>query len=292
MVRSMTGFGRAEGEFQGVRVVAEIRTVNHRGLDISLRLPRFLNSMELAARRLIQGSLSRGKISASVSWDGDSDGAGDVRVNTEAAARYIGMLRALKDEFDLPGEIDVHVIAARPEVFTWERAGVSENEAWDMVEPLVLHALADLDSMRATEGRALAEDLHGRIAVMDTHLAAIEARAPLRVTSVRAQLHSRIQALLDELPVDEHRIAMEVALHADRLDVTEECVRLRAHHRQFLELLDGPESAGRKLNFLLQEMNREVNTIGSKANDVEIVNHVLALKEEIEKMREQVQNVE
>ncbi len=291
MIRSMTGLGFAEGEFHGARITVELRTVNHRGLDVSLRLPRFLASMEVAVRRVIQECVTRGKVTAAVTWDGDNDGGAELRLDREAAQRYISLLQTLKQEYGLTGDIDIQTVAARPEIVTWERPGVSEEDAWSAVEPLVRAAAKDLDTMRATEGRALADDLRQRIAAMNKMVAEIDERAPQRVLALRDALHQRLQGLLHDVPVDDGRLAMEIAMHADRLDVTEECVRLRAHNAQFLELLNA-DDAGRKLNFLLQEMNREVNTIGSKANDVEIVNRVVVLKEEIEKIREQVQNVE
>lgn len=291
MIRSMTGLGFAEGEFHGARITVELRTVNHRGLDISLRLPRFLATMEVAVRRAIQENLTRGKVTAAVTWEGDSDGAAELRLDRDAAERYIKLLTTLQQEYGLPGEIDILTVAARPEIVTWERPGVSEEDAWGVVEPLVRAAAKDLDSMRANEGRALAADLQQRIVSMNALVEEINTRAPQRVQALRDAMHARLVGLLQDIPVDDQRLAMEIAMHADRLDVTEECVRLRAHNAQFLELLHA-EDAGRKLNFLLQEMNREVNTIGSKANDVEIVNRVVVLKEEIEKIREQVQNVE
>ena len=291
MIRSMTGLGFAEGEFHGARIAVELRTVNHRGLDISLRLPRFLATMEVAVKRVIQENLSRGKVTAAVTGDGDSDGAAELRLDRDAALRYITLLRTLQQEYDLPGEVNILTVAARPEIVAWERPGVSEADAWGVVEPLVRAAAADLDTMRANEGRALAADLQQRIAEMNVLIEEINERAPQRVIALRDAMHARLQGLLADIPVDDHRLAMEIAMHADRLDVTEECVRLRAHNAQFLELVQA-EDAGRKLNFLLQEMNREVNTIGSKANDVDIVNRVVVLKEEIEKIREQVQNVE
>ena len=291
MIRSMTGLGFAEGEFHGARIAVELRTVNHRGLDISLRLPRFLATMEVAVKRVIQENLSRGKVTAAVTWDGDSDGAAELRLDRDAALRYITLLRTLQQEYDLPGEVNILTVAARPEIVAWERPGVSEADAWGVVEPLVRAAAQDLDTMRANEGRALAADLQQRIAEMNVLIEEINERAPQRVIALRDAMHARLQGLLTDIPVDTNRLAMEIAMHADRLDVTEECVRLRAHNAQFLELVQA-EDAGRKLNFLLQEMNREVNTIGSKANDVDIVNRVVVLKEEIEKIREQVQNVE
>ncbi len=293
MIRSMTGFGWAEGEHHGARVTAELRTVNHRHLDVSVRLPRFLSTLEVNVRRSIQGSLSRGKVSAAITWDGDADSAaGDVRIDLQAAARYIELLRALQKEFDLPGTIDVHAIASRPEVFTHDRAGVSEEEAWGALEPLLQRALHDLDTMRAREGHALAHDLGERLCVLDGSVEAIARRAPHRVVTARDLLRARVQELLGDITVDDARVAMEIAMLADRLDVTEECVRLRTHIVQFRELLATPESTGRKLTFLLQEMGREANTIGSKANDVEIVSNVLTIKEELERIREQVANVE
>lgn len=292
MIRSMTGFGWAEGEHHGARVTAEIRTVNHRHLDVSVRLPRFLSGLETHVRRSVQTSLSRGKVSAAVTWDGDGDAASDARIDLGAAARYLDLLRTLQRELDLPGTIDVHTIASRQEVFAHDRAGVTEEEAWAAVEPLMQRALGDLDTMRVREGEALAVDLGERLDVLDRGVEAIARRAPQRVIAARDLLRTRVQDLLRDIAVDDARVAMEIAMLADRLDVTEECVRLRTHVGQFRELLAAPESAGRKLTFLLQEMGREANTIGSKANDVDIVTSVLTIKEELERIREQVANVE
>jgi uncharacterized protein (TIGR00255 family) len=198
----------------------------------------------------------------------------------------------LRERYKLPGELDVRTLATLPDLFTWEHATVPDEEAWSMVQALVEKACENMNLMKAREGAALAADLEQRLTIVKTELVKVAARAPLRPTEAKERMVSRIKPLLDDVEMDPIRIAQEVAMLADRLDCTEECVRLDAHLDQFRHLIQGPELAGRKLNFLLQEMNREANTIGSKANDVEIAHAVIVMKEEIERLREQVQNVE
>ncbi len=292
MVRSMTGYGRAEEEFGGARVEVEIRSVNHRYCEVVVRVPKFLAALEPQVRTLIQDRASRGKISVSISWDGDGGTLGELRLNGDVAERYMKLFDELKTRYGLAGDVDLSLFVGLPDLLRWESPDVDETEAWKFVERISARAVEDLNEMKQREGRALEVDLRRRIGFVDTALTRIRGRAAQQVAAAREKLRQRISLLVDPGEVDPGRLEQEVAILADRIDITEECVRLDSHNRQFIALLEGPELAGRKLNFILQEMNREANTMGSKAADVEIVNEVIAIKEEIEKIREQVQNVE
>jgi uncharacterized protein (TIGR00255 family) len=292
MVRSMTGYGRADAEFGGARVEAEVRSVNHRYCEVGIRLPKFLAALEPQVRALVQERVSRGKVSLSVSWDGDGSTLGQLRLNEELAERYMRLFAELKARFALKGEVDLSLFVGLPDLLRWETPEVDEAEAWKFVRGLVGSAVDDLNEMKRCEGGALQVDLTQRIGLVDASLGRVRERASLQVATARERLRQRVNQLLEPGEIDPARLEQEVTLLADRIDITEECVRLDSHNRQFLALLAGPELAGRKLNFILQEMNREANTMGSKAADVEIVSEVIAIKEEIEKIREQVQNVE
>ncbi|HEY3217254.1 MAG TPA: YicC/YloC family endoribonuclease [Candidatus Eisenbacteria bacterium] len=292
MIRSMTGYGSAELERNGQRLAAEIRSVNHRFCEVSIRAPRLVSLFEDRIRQRIQDRFSRGKINLSITWSGAGESGEVLKVNEVVADRYAQLLEQLRDRYHLDGRLDVRTLAALPDVFSWEHTSLSDDETWGLLETLIDRASASLDQMKHREGKALAADLEHRLKILREHLDIVAGRAPLRPQEAKERLLSRLQPLLGEVELDPIRVAQEVALLADRLDCTEECVRLSAHIEQFRSLIEGAEMAGRKLNFLLQEMNREANTIGSKANDVEIARAVIVIKEELERLREQVQNVE
>jgi uncharacterized protein (TIGR00255 family) len=291
VVRSMTGFGRSEIQREGILLVTEIRSVNNKFCDISVRLPKWLMHFESKVRALVQQKILRGKLSVSVTWNGDGEGLA-LGLDGEVADRYFGLLKALKERYNLPGEINLQTLVSFPDLLTPEKASVTDENSWKLLEDGVAEALDDAVSMKEAEGKSLSEDLKVRVDVLLKHVEEIEKRAPVRVKEAKEKLRARVSQLLDRGEIPEERLALEVAIFADKLDCTEECVRLRAHSKQFVALVEGCELAGRKLNFLLQEMNREANTIGAKAADVEIVSDVVNIKDEIEKLREQVQNVE
>ncbi|MFH0777779.1 MAG: YicC/YloC family endoribonuclease [Candidatus Eisenbacteria bacterium] len=290
MVRSMTGFGRGEIERQGAVIVAEVRSVNHKFCDIAVRLPKWLANFESKVRSVVQQNILRGKISVAVTWNGDESSA--LTLDEAVADRYVSLLRALKERYNLPGQVDLKTLVAFPDLLTPGKTPEADEESWKLMEEVLGKALRDAVSMKEAEGKTLAEDLNVHTERMLARVEAIERRVPARIREARDKLTARLRELLAGGEVPEERLAYEVVIFADKLDCTEECVRLRAHSKQFVSLVDGPELAGRKLNFLLQEMNREANTIGSKAADIEIINEVIAMKDEIEKLREQVQNVE
>jgi uncharacterized protein (TIGR00255 family) len=292
MIRSMTGYGAVEIERNGQRLSAEIRSVNHRFCEVSVRAPKVVLLFEDQIRQLIQDRFSRGKFNLTISWSG-AGGDGEVlKLNEPVADRYVALMTQLRERYQIGGEIDLRTLATLPDLFAWEHSAMSDDETWSMVKELVGQSCDSMNMMKTREGAALAADLEKRLTIVMDELRHVAARAPLRPAEAKDRMVARIKALLDDVEVDPIRIAQEVAMLADRLDCTEECVRLDAHLGQFRHLMQGPELAGRKLNFLLQEMNREANTIGSKANDVEIAHAVIVIKEELERLREQVQNVE
>jgi uncharacterized protein (TIGR00255 family) len=292
MIRSMTGYGSAEIERDGQRLTAEIRSVNHRFCEVSIRAPKVVAAFEDQIRQLIQDRFSRGKLNLSITWSGAGDSGEVLRLNEPVTDRYVALLEQLRKRYSLEGGIDVKTLAALPDVFAWEHTALSDEETWGMLRDLVTNSCESMNSMKGREGQALAKDLEERLAILRKQLDTVSERAPMRPLELRDRLMERLKPLLADVELDPTRVAQEVAFYADRLDCTEECVRLSAHIDQFRHLIDGPELAGRKLNFLLQEMNREANTIGSKANDVEIQHAVIVIKEELERLREQVQNVE
>ncbi|HEV2105019.1 MAG TPA: YicC/YloC family endoribonuclease, partial [Candidatus Eisenbacteria bacterium] len=271
---------------------AEIRSVNHRYCEVSMRGPKVAMLFEDQVRQLIQERFSRGKFNLTVSWVGAGDEGEVLKLNDAVAERYVALMTQLKTRFHLDGDLDVRTLAALPDLFTWEHSAMSDEETWALVRGVVEQACDSMTLMKTREGAALALDLEKRLHLIRDQLERVSARAPLRPAEAKERMLTRIKPLLDDVEMDPIRIAQEVAMLADRLDCTEECVRLAAHLDQFKHLSEGAELAGRKLNFLLQEMNREANTIGSKANDVDIAHAVIVIKEEIERLREQVQNVE
>ncbi len=291
-MKSMTGFGRATVGTDGHTCTAEIRTVNHRYCEISIRLPRAMQPLEPEARRLLQERFPRGSISVTVTVDGREDDPGTLAVNAPVARRYIELLRELQREQGLAGEIDVNTVALLPDVWTYQHVDEDSSALWPVLAAALSEGAMRVDENRAREGEHLEREFKLRIGRMAEQLERIEVRAPPRAREMKDRLRARLGLLLAEGEIDPGRLAQEMAVLADRIDYTEELVRLRTHTCQFLDLAAGRGPHGRRLNFLIQEMGREANTIGSKANDPEVSAVVIELKEEIEKLREQVQNVE
>ena len=292
MIRSMTGYGSAEFERDGQRLSAEVRSVNHRFCEVSIRAPRLVSLFEDQIRQLIQERFSRGKITVAISWSGVGESGEVLSLNEAVVVRYVALLKQLRERFQLSPELDVGTLATMPDVFTWEHTALSDDQTWALVKGVIEKACENMNAMKAREGEALARDLEKRLKILRNELDRVVERAPYRPLEAKERLLGRLKVMLSDVEMDPARIAQEMALMADRLDCTEECVRLSAHLDQFRALIEGPELAGRKLNFLLQEMNREANTIGSKANDVEIAHAVIVMKDEVERLREQVQNIE
>jgi len=292
MIRSMTGYGYAEHESDGQRLTAEIRTVNHRFCEVSIRAPKLVSLFEDQTRQLIVERFSRGKFNLTITWSGAGETGEVLKINEPVVERYVALLTQLQERYQLDSGLDVRTLATLPDVFEWEHTAISDEQTWELLKTVVNKACDNMNAMKAREGEALQRDLEGRLKLIRKELDMVAERAPLRPQEAKERLLTRVRSLLADVEMDPVRIAQEVALMVDRLDCTEECVRLSAHLDQFRSLMEGPELAGRKLNFLLQEMNREGNTIGAKSNDVEITRGVIVIKEEIERLREQVQNVE
>ena len=292
MIRSMTGYGAAERATEAGRLSAEIRSVNHRYCEISLRLPRSIAGLEGAVRAYLTEKLARGKINLTVTWEGYEEDGGRLKVNHAVAEQVVAALSELKAKYHLGGEVDARSVATMPDVLTWERPSGDDEKRWAELKVVLEAVVENMAKMKEREGNALEHEFETRLQAIEARLARAEERAPLRPKEAQERMLARLKPLLADVPVDPVRVAQEVAFLAERLDCTEECVRLRAHLSQFRRLFTDAEPAGRKLNFLLQEMNREVNTIGSKGNDAIIAEVVIELKDEVEKLREQVQNVE
>ncbi|HTX19527.1 MAG TPA: YicC/YloC family endoribonuclease [Bacteroidota bacterium] len=293
MIQSMTGYGRGETMKQGVLAVVELRSVNSRFFELSTRLPRSLSLRENEIKEIVRAKILRGKVSLTVSLQNDANGKVPLQINTEAAKSYYRLLTQLRKSLKLKEKVKLEHLLRFSELF---EGGESDDEAaaeWEAFEGAVQAAVKELQKMRSKEGEEISKDMIGRVEQIQRRLESIEASSRQRIPDERTRLRERISQLLDDKSiVDSQRLELEIALLADKLDVTEECVRFRSHNKFFLEALRNDEGAGRKLNFLIQEMNREANTIGSKSSDTGIAHEVVAIKEDLEKIREQLQNIE
>lgn len=293
MIQSMTGYGRGECLKKGTSAVVELRSVNSRFFELGSRLPRSLSLRENEVKEIIRAKVVRGKISLTAALQSESNGKLPLKVNTSAATSYYKLLNQLRKSLKLKETVKLEHLLRFSEVF---EGGIDEEEVseeWSVFVEALNLAVKDLQVMRANEGREISKDLIARVEDIQQRLDSIETISKRRIPEERVRLNERIAQLLsDKSIVDTRRLELEIALLADKLDVTEECVRFRSHNKFFLEALHNDEAAGRKLNFLVQEMNREANTIGSKANDTDIAHHIVAIKEELEKIREQLQNIE
>ena len=293
MIQSMTGYGRGECSKKNITAVVELRSVNSRFFEFSSRLPRSLTLRENEIKEIIRSKLARGKISLTAALQSETNGKLPLKVNTPAAKSYYKLLNQLRTSLKLKETVKLEHVLRFSEVL---EGGIDEegaSEEWAVFEESLQLAVKDLQTMRANEGREISKDIIARVEHIQKDLVHIEATSIQRIPEERTRLHERIMQLVsDKSVVDSQRLELEIALLADKLDVTEECVRFRSHNKFFLDALHNDDAAGRKLNFLIQEMNREANTIGSKSNDTEIAHLVVSIKEELEKIREQLQNVE
>ena len=294
MIRSMTGFGRTELAGETVAITVEARSVNHRHLDISLRLPNAWSSLEGDVRRIVQSRVERGRVDVSVQVSPlPTQSTRTVRVDSALARHYVEQARQLAREIGVGGDVDLGWILGRPGVIELTDAPPADASAvWPLVAAALGQALDELVARRSVEGGALASELRGLGAALTDVLGQMHARAPVAAARREERLRERMGALLADTSVDEARVATEVAVWATKTDVTEELARLRVHLDEFGLMLDKGGSVGRQLDFLIQEMNREVNTVGSKADDLELSQAALGAKGLLEKIREQVQNLE
>lgn len=292
MLKSMTGYGKGEATAPNGNFLVEIRAVNHRYGEISVRLPRSFYAFENEVKRLAASVLKRGKIDISVQWDEAAAANNAPQLDIAVARGYYEAYTRLVKEFNVPQDAPISYIMSQKGVMKEVSATVDETELQPQLLAAVKMAVEALDVMRTREGEALAQDLQARRRQIAEWSNLVGERTPQVVLEYRQKLKTRLEQLLEGPEMDESRLAQEIALLADRSDITEELVRLSSHFNQFDEALRSSEPVGRKLDFLMQEMNREVNTIGSKSNDAGITNLVIQIKAEMEKMREQVQNVE
>lgn len=292
MVKSMTGYGRGEAALHGRNIVVEVRSVNNRYLDCTVKLPRAYLFAEDALKSRVQGSISRGKVDLFVTIESVAEENVTVTVNKPVADAYMAALRQLSADYELSDSITVSLLSRFPDVLTVAKAPEDlEQVQADLLTALDL-ALADFDAMRCREGAKLEEDVRSRAAVIGGLVGRVEARNPGIVEEHRARLEAKLKEVLENRQLDEGRILTEAAIFADKVAVDEETVRLRSHLSQLDHLLTAGGAVGRKLDFLIQEFNREANTIGSKCSDVETARVVVDIKAEIEKIREQIQNLE
>jgi uncharacterized protein (TIGR00255 family) len=292
MIRSMTGYGRAEMANGQRKVVVEVRSVNHRFSEVVIRMQKDLSPLEERIRNLVQAKVSRGRVDVTVIREAYGERRRRVEVDQELASSYYEKLRELGQSLGLRAQTKLDLIARLPDVFNITEVPEDIERLWESLSPAVDQALDAMLAMREREGERLRADLVGRLASIEDHTGAIEERAPQTVEDYRRRLADRVKEILPGVEIDEGRLATEVVLFAERSNVTEEIVRLRSHLAQMRQSLEQSEAVGRRLDFLLQEMNREINTIGSKASDGQIAKVVIEVKSELEKIREQVQNIE
>ena len=292
MIKSMTGYGKAEVESANGRVVVEIRSVNHRYGEISVKLPRLFLPFENDIKKTVGQRLKRGKIEVFIQREETSGGTTGLVVNLPLARSYYKAFTSIREALGLSEEVSLSLIAAQKDVLGVGDAAVAPESVPEELMTAVQGAADSLDAMRLREGEALLEDLRKRRSLLTILIERVALRAPIVVTDFAVKLKERLAQLAGDSSVPEERLAQEMAIMADRSDITEELVRFNSHLQQYDEALDLNEPVGRKLDFLLQEINREVNTIGSKANDAEIAACVVEMKAELEKIREQVQNIE
>jgi uncharacterized protein (TIGR00255 family) len=291
MPRSMTGYGAADGAVQGGRLRIEIRTVNHRYFNPQLKLPGDLAGVEGEMRERLRQLLERGHVAVSARWIEPPAAQRDVEVDVGRAKRLVQAVRQLKKALRLKGDVDLGFVARQPDVLVF-RDTEDAPLAWDAVRPLVEHAAGEVLAMREREGRALADELLVRLDALEAGAREVEGRAPARLAAEYERLKQAVADLAANVRLDEQRLALEVALLADRVDITEELVRFRTHVAACRDALGGDGAVGKRLGFLGQELLREVNTMGSKANDAAITQAVIAMKGELEKFREQLENLE
>lgn len=292
MIKSMTGFGRAEINKEGITVLCEIKAVNHRYFEFSLRAPRNCQFLEDRLKKTVSGKVSRGKVDMSINITLEKEVGSEIIINREFTDGYVAAVKTLAKDYRLKNDFTVSALASNPDVFTVRKRELDEELLTSVVLEAAESALDKFIEMRKSEGVALAADVMGRAKTILENVEKVEERSPETVKEYSEKLKQKIRDLLEGHEADEQRIITEVGIFADKVAVAEETVRLRSHFDQLEALLNGDGEAGRKLDFLLQEMNRETNTIGSKAQDVTIARIVIDIKAELEKIREQIQNIE
>lgn len=292
MIKSMTGFGRGHQVLGGRDITVEIRAVNHRYYEFSCRLPRSYSFAEEKLKALMQGKISRGKIEVSVLIQNVTAVSERITANKEVITEYVLALRAIQEELVLVDDLSLSAVMRIPDAFTVVKEEADEEQMWEDLKAVAEEALANFITMRETEGERMKADISSRLDTIENNVAIVEERSPMIVEAYRKKLYDKMCEVLDGKGFDEGRILLEAGIFSEKTAVDEETVRLRSHIAQFREMLESDEPIGRKLDFLIQEMNRETNTIGSKVQDIEVTKIVVDQKSEIEKIREQIQNIE
>ncbi|MBS6445225.1 MAG: YicC family protein [Ruminococcus sp.] len=292
MVRSMTGYGRYQQIVGNRDILVEIRSVNYRYFEFSCRIPRNMGYLEEKLKRLIKENVSRGKIEVLVTINNVDGKDETISVNMGVAQGYIDALRSANDTFKLPDDLTLSQLSRFPDVFTVIKTIDDENEIWDAVKLIAEKSLEKFVAMKSIEGEKMFKDVLSKLDTIESMVGVVEVASPQTIENYRKRLYDKLSEVLESKDIDESRIVTECALLSEKLAVDEETVRLRSHISQFRELLNSNEPVGRKLDFLIQEMNREVNTTGSKAQDITITKTVVDMKSELEKIREQIQNIE
>ncbi len=292
MVRSMTGFGRAKAQIDGLDITVEIKSVNHRYFEFSCRIPRVYSFLEEKIKSVLSGAVSRGKVEVSILVDDNTENATVVEIDREYTNAYLKALKKLSKEFGIKNDVKASALIGNGDIFKTKRQVLDDEVISKAVLTVLEEALNNFISMRTVEGERLYKDVTLRSQLILEKVGFIEERSPKTVTEYRNRIQQKINELLGDNTIDEQRILTEVAIFADKVAVAEETVRLRSHIKQFETLMSSSDAVGRKLDFIVQEMNREANTIGSKAQDIDIAHTVVDIKSEIEKIREQIQNME
>ena len=292
MIHSMTGYGRAVKTLNGREITVEMRSVNNRFLDCSVKMPRAFSYAEDAVKQKIKEQVSRGKVDVFISVNALEGENVKISLNRPVLEGYLAALRTIASDYEVRDDISVTALSRYPDVFVVEKPEEDEKQNIADIVSVTQEAIENYNAMRATEGAALAANLRAHAAVILRYVEKVEERSPVTVAEYRTRLENKLREVLESTTIDENRIVTEAAIFADKVAVDEETVRLRSHLSQMESLLSGGGAIGRKLDFLLQEMNREANTIGSKGNDLEQARNVVEIKAELEKIREQIQNIE
>ena len=292
MIKSMTGFGRCEVQKDSRKFTVEMKGVNHRYLDVNIRMPKKLNFFESGIRTLLKSYATRGKVDIFITYEDTSQAQVSVKYNSVLAGEYLKYLKQMEEEFGLENDVRVSTLARFPEVFTMEEQSVDEEELWNGLKEALEGAFEQFVETRTAEGQNLKKDILDKLDLLEELVGYIEERSPQIVAEYRTKLEDKVRELLADTQMEESRIAAEVILFADKICTDEEVVRLKSHITHMRNTLEEDEGIGRKLDFMAQEMNREANTILSKANDISVSDHAISLKTEIEKIREQIQNIE
>jgi uncharacterized protein (TIGR00255 family) len=292
MIKSMTGYGKGQVTGNDAHYSIEIKTVNHRYADITVKVPRTLMFLERDLKKWVGERLIRGKIDVFVNRESTEQAVVTPVANDALAAEYVSLFHQMSERYHLSGDIPLSLLVAQKDVVSLREANLDEDLARQTLQQTLILAIDAVEAMRLQEGEALQQDIQERLVEMENLLQVIEERAPQVVEEWQQKLHQRLERLQGDVDVDPQRVAQEIAIFADRCDISEEVVRFKSHLSQFRQLFKKQDAVGRQMDFLIQELNRETNTMGSKSNDAELTRQVVAIKAELEKIREQVQNIE